>query len=428
MPVDQRNTHRAAWRAASMARVPFEPHATVGVALVGAGNRARQLLSNLVHVAGVEVVALVDVSTESLAETTSLLTGHGRPAPAVGDISRTEEIFARDDVDLVVVSSPWETHTPVAVAAMRAGKHVAVEVPAAVSVEQCWELVDTSEATRRHCVMLENCCYGRSELAVLNMVRRGLFGELLHGEAAYIHDLRRNLMTNQWRRQWHTRLNGNIYPTHGLGPVATYLDINRGDRFTSLVSVSTRTTSAIQDWARAHPTEPIVGDPAAERYVTGDINTSILATARGRTVLLQHQVIGPRPYDRRNLIVGTNGAFSDFPPRIYLEDKGGLSGFADEEEYVELDAIADQVGHELWRAEGERAARIGGHGGMDYLMLFRLISCMREGVPPDMDVYDAATWSAPIAFTAASVAAGGCAVELPDFTRGDWYSSRPGIP
>jgi predicted dehydrogenase len=327
-----------------------------------------------------------------------------------------------------LVSSPWETHTPVAVAAMRAGKHVAVEVPAAVSTEQCWELVDTSEATRRHCVMLENCCYGRSELAVLNMVRQGMFGELLHAEAAYIHDLRRILMTNQWRRQWHTRLNGNLYPTHGLGPVATYLDINRGDRFTSLVSLSTRTTSAIQDWAKAHPAEPIAGDPAAERYVTGDINTSILATAGGRTVLLQHQVVGPRPYDRRNLIVGTNGAFSDYPPRIYLEDRRGLSGFTDQEEYVDLAVLADQVDHELWRAGGERAARIGGHGGMDYLMLLRLTSAMREGAPPDMDVYDAATWSAPIGSTAASVAQGGSPVEIPDFTRGDWCLSRPGIP
>jgi predicted dehydrogenase len=236
-----------------------------------------------------------------------------------------ENLVKRDDLDVVYIPTPWRWHVPMAVAAMEAGKHVFVEVPAASTLEDCWKLVETSERTRRHCVMLENCCYGENELMVLGMVRAGLFGELTHAEAAYIHDLRNILFDNLeglWRRDEHFTRNGNLYPTHGLGPVAHYLDINRGDRFEALVSMSSReaSLSARRDRPAGRRSR------AKDTYACGDMNTSILRTARGRTVLLQHDVVTPRPYTRINHISGTKGAFRDYPARIFLDGSGKESG------------------------------------------------------------------------------------------------------
>jgi predicted dehydrogenase len=310
-----------------------------------------------------------------------------------------------------------------AVSAMKNGKHAAVEVPAAMTLEDCWQLVDTSERTRRHCMMLENCCYGYNELLVLNMVRDGQFGELTHGEAAYLHDLRGLLLSNRgeglWRRFWHSRRNGNLYPTHGLGPVAHYMGINRGDRFDFLVSVSSL-EAGLAAYARKRLPE---GDPKRnEKYVCGDMNTSILKTALGRTLMLQHNVSSPRPYSRLNTISGTQGIFTDYPPRIYLDGQEGG------ENWQGLDRFREKYEHGLWKKVGGIARKQGGHGGMDYIMSYRLIQCLREGLVPDMDAYDAAAWSAPAALSTASVNSGSAPQKFPDFTRGRWQEKRPDIP
>jgi hypothetical protein len=301
---------------------------------------------------------------------------------------------------------------------MSNGKHALVEVPAATTIEDCWKLVNTSERTRRHCIMCENCCYGESELMVLNMIRAGLFGELVHGEGGYVHDLRRILNENKseglWRRFPHTQKNGNLYPTHGLGPIANYMDIQRGDRFDYLVSMSSR-ERGLDAWRAANV--PKDSPKWKEKYICGDMNVSLIKTANGLTIVLEHDVVNPRPYDRINLISGTKAVFRDYPARIYVDDPK-------KEEFTSLETYKDAYTHPFWRANGERAKTEGDHGGMDFVMAARLIDAMRRGLVPDMDVYDAASWSAPGPLSIASVAQRSAAQQFPDFTRGLWKQKR----
>jgi predicted dehydrogenase len=302
---------------------------------------------------------------------------------------------------------------------MRAGKHAATEVPAASTLEEAWHLVQVSEETRRHCMMMENCCYNFNEMLVDRMVKAGAFGEILYAEAAYIHDLREILFENRdeglWRRTPHTNRDGNFYPTHGLGPVAWYLDIHKGDRFDYLVSMSTP-ERGLTEWRAAH--EPAGSPKWSEQYVAGDLNTSLIKTVRGRNILLQHNVTLPTPYSRLNAVRGTKGAFEDFPARLYLEGQPGGHAWRPID-----DALKAQYTHPLWQRIGEIARAKGGHGGMDYVMAFRLIETMREGLVPDFDVYDAAAWSAPWPLSEASLALSSAPVRFPDFTRGGWQST-----
>jgi hypothetical protein len=403
--------------AATMKGVPFEPHASVRVAMVGTGLRGKVLVEQLLAVEGVRVTALADIVAAKAQAVSRLVVAAGQPEPALYTNGERdfERLVERDDIDLVITATPWAWHVPVCLAAMRAGRHAATEVPAATTVDECWALVDASERTRRHCLMLENCCYGYNEMLVLAMVRAGLFGEIKHAAAAYNHDLRRILFENKdeglWRRQSHVDRNGNLYPTHGLGPVALYLDINRGDRFDYLVSMSTP-EFGLSAWREA---EIARDDPKwRETYRCGDLNSSLIRTVRGRTILLEHDVTSPRPYTRINRVQGTKGIFEDYPPRLYLEGQAGGEKFAP------IDAHKARYEHPLWTRTGELARTLGGHGGMDFVMLYRLVECMRQGAAPDMDVYDAAAWSVPGPLSEASVAQGSAPVAFPDFTRGHW--------
>ncbi len=391
--------------------------------MIGTGGRGTELLKNFLG-ADTEVRALCDPVAAKAQHAQSLVTQAGQKSPELytqGDHAY-EQLVARDDLDLVVIATPWRWHTPMAVAAMAHGKHVAVEVPAATTIEECWQLVDTSEQTRRHCIMLENCCYGENETLILNMVRAGLFGDLLYGEAAYIHDLRSELFSNAgeglWRRAVHTERDGNLYPTHGLGPVANYMGINRGDRFDYLVSMSTPARGLAAYRAEHVPQ----GDPKwQERYIDGDMNTSLIKTANGLTINLQHDVSNPHPYTRLNTIAGTKGVFKDYPPRIYFDGQAG------KEEYGSLDPYKERYENPLWRREGEIARKLGGHGGMDFIECYRLVESIRHGQVPDLDVYDAAAWSAPGPLSQQSLAGGSAPVQFPDFTRGRW-KERKGSP
>lgn len=398
----------------SMLGTPFEAHDVVRVGLVGTGGRQRSLLRNLVAMDGVEITAICDVDSEQAALAKEIAAAKG-PGQV---FNRYDDMLARDDIDLVMVATPWDEHTANAVAAMEAGKHVAVEVPAATTTEECWQLVDTSERTGRHCVMLENCCYGYNELLVLNLVQAGRLGALLHGEAAYLHDLRAMLFSrpDQWRRRHHTFRDGNLYPTHGLGPVAMYMAINRGDRFETLVSMSSP-QRGLDEWRKEHL--PADSPMQQDVFACGDINTSLIKTAHGRTIMLQHTVVNPRPYSRINLIEGTRGVFTDYPARIYIEEGDAP------EEFTDLEPYKQEFEHPLWTEEGERARRLGGHGGMDFIMLHRLVERMRAGEVPDMDVYDAAAWSVPGPLSEDSVRTGSSPVQFPDFTRGAWSTARP---
>jgi hypothetical protein len=400
--------------AATMMNVPFSA-VTPRIGLIGTGGRGTSLLENLLG-ADAKVLALCDIVHEKAEHAQSLVVKAGQNSPELytNGTHHFESLVAREDLDLVIIATPWDWHVEMAVAAMKHGKHSAVEVPAATTIEDCWKLVDTSEQTRRHCIMLENCCYGANETTVLRMVHAGLFGDLLYGEGAYLHDLRDELFSAKgeglWRRDFHTRFNGNLYPTHGLGPVANYMGIQRGDRFDYLVSMSTP-QRGLDEYRKAHVPD---SDPRwAERYITGDLNTSLIKTANGLNITLKHDTSNPRPYDRLNVIGGTKGVFVDYPPRIYFDGQGG------DEAWGPLDKFK-QYQHPLWAQEGEIAKKLGGHGGMDYIMLYRLLQCMREGLVPDMDVYDAATWSAPGPLSRASVENGSCPMKFPDFTRGHW--------
>ncbi len=397
-----------------MINVPFErKNPTLGI--IGVGGRGTSLLGNLLA-ADVQVTAICDIVPEKATHAQSLIEKAGQKSPTLytnGDHA-FEALVARDDLDLVVIATPWKWHVEMAVATMKHGKHAAVEVPAATTIEDCWKLVDTSEQTRKHCMMLENCCYGYNETLVLRMIQAGLFGDLLYGEGAYIHDLREELFSNKgeglWRRTEHTERDGNLYPTHGLGPVANYMGIQRGDRFDYIVSVSTP-QRGLDVYRKAHLDK---SDPRwAEHYIAGDMNVSLIKTEKGLSITLKHDVSNPHPYDRINTIAGTKGVFADYPPRIYFDGQAGG------EEWGSIDPYK-QYQHPLWKEEGAIAQKLGGHGGMDYIMLYRLLQCMREGVVPDMDVYDAAIWSAPGPLSRQSVEHGSAPVKFPDFTRGHW--------
>ena len=407
--------------AASMMGVPFARHATVRVAIVGTGLRGSSVLGELLAIDGVQITALCDIVPAKAQRAAKRVTSTGQPMPALytaGDRD-FEKLVTRDDIDIVYTATPWPWHTPVCLAALQAGKHAATEVPAATSLEECWALVDASEKARKHCMLMENCCYDFNETLVNTMIKKGLFGEILYAEAAYIHDLRSLLFEDRdeglWRRFPHTNRQGNFYPTHGLGPVAWYLDIHGGDRFDYLVSMSTQ-ERGLSLWREAHV--PKDSPKWRETYIEGDINSSLVKTFRGKTILLQHAVTTPTPYDRLNSVRGTKGVFKDYPARIYLEGQAGG------EEYQPIDSFKADHTHPLWTRIGEIARQKGGHGGMDYIMAYRLIECMREGLPPDFDVYDAAAWSAPWPLSETSVRNGGVPVKFPDFTRGGWQTVR----
>ena len=403
----------------SMMGVKFERRDIVRLGMVGVGLRGTSVLKEFLAIDKVQVNAVCDVVKDKCVRAADLVekTGQKRPAIYADGARAFEKLSTRDDLDFIYIATPWEWHVPQVLAALKAGKHAGTEVPAAYTLEDCWKLVETSETTRRHCLIMENCCYDDSETMVLNMVRSGLFGDLVHGECAYNHDLREILFEDKdeglWRRKHHTLRDSNLYPTHGLGPMAQYMEINRGDRFDHIVSMS-----SLHLGLEAYRQNHVATGNAKwkEVYKTGDYNTSIIKTARGRTILLQHNVTTPRPYDRINLIQGTKGIFRDYPPRIFIDGQEGGHN------WTTLDKYKDRYESPLWKNQGETARKLGGHGGMDYLMCYRLIQCMREGLEPDINVYDAAAWSAPGPLSELSVAKGSMPIKFPDFTRGQWQN------
>jgi predicted dehydrogenase len=399
---------------------PIDP---VRIGFVGIGGRGSSLVRLLLELEGVEIRAVCDLIEERVAKAQRWVQDAGQPKPSGYFPGETDfkQLCEREDLDLVVTATPWRWHVPVCVSAMKAGKHAATEVPAAVTVDECWQLVENSEKHNRHCVMLENCCYGRTEMMILNMVRKGLFGELIHGEAGYMHELRedRELIapgpSTEWRLEHMRRRNGNLYPTHGLGPVAQCMNIDRGDRFDFLVSMSSKSRGL-----NLHYTKRFGADhPLAKReYALGDVNFSMIRTVNGCTIMVGHDTQLPRPYSRINTVQGTKGIFQGYPDRIHIETDGAGHDWESPEEY------RAEYEHPLWKELLERAEGKG-HGGMDYMELYRLIQALRTGTPPDMNVYDAASWSVVSGLSERSVANKSRPVEFPDFTRGKWKTNPP---
>ncbi len=405
-----------------------KPLETVRVGFIGVGARGSGHVAQMKTLEGVEVVAIADNHEPTLRRVCDGLAKSGGRPPAAygnGDLDY-KRMLDRDDIDIVIIATPWEWHARMCVDAMQAGKHAFSEVPAAVRLDECWQLVETCEKTQKHCMMMENCCYDREELFCLNLCRLGLFGDLLHGEAAYLHDLRDQMHdwphgTGSWRTYHYARRNGNLYPTHGLGPVAQYMGINRGDRFDYLSAVASPALGRAA-FAKAHfpPGHPWNKFP---HWNCGDMVSTIIKTALGRTILVEWDETSPRPYSRLNLIQGTKGAFAGYPSRLALE--GVTSATHEWTEGSRLEPILQKYEHPLWKRMGEVAAKHGGHGGMDWLMLWRMVSCLRHGEPLDQDVYDAAAWSAVGPLSEKSIAGRSQSVDVPDFTRGRWKTSQP---
>lgn len=395
----------------------------VRVAFIGVGARGSGHVTQLCQIDGVEVVAICDNHLPTLERSiNNVVERQKRPTPlAFGkDKDDYKRMLERKDIDAVFIATPWEEHVRMAVDTMNSGKHAFVEVPAALTVEDCWKLVETSERTQKNCMMMENVCYGREELLVLNMVRNGVFGDLLHGEGAYIHDLRSQMHeiehgTGSWRTYEYAKHNGNLYPTHGLGPIAQYMDINRGDAFDYMVSMSSPSLSRA---LYAKSAFPAGHERQSIKFICGDINTSIIKTKKGRTIMVQWDEQLPRPYNRLNLLQGTKGVWGGYPDRMAYESKPGAA-----EEWQEGDDLKpwyEKHEHPLFKRMGEEAKKNGGHGGMDFLMLWRIIYCLRNGLPLDQDVYDAAAWSVVTPLSETSVANRGRSMDFPDFTRGEW--------
>lgn len=401
------------------------PIQQVKVGLIGLGNRGAEhaRLVNAVGLGKAKITAICDIRTAFADKCFDVLqkTGGQKPAVHAGKPDAWKELCRRDDVDIVIISTPWEDHVPQAVYAMQQGKHVALEVPAALTIEECWQLVNTAEETQRNCIMLENVCYGNEELWLLNMAESGVFGTLTYAECAYIHDLRELLFSktyyyNQWRLRHNLERDGNLYPTHGLGPVAQYMNIDRGDRFDFCVSMSNRQV-CLDEYAQT--VEPDHQFYQKTGFAHGDMNNTLIKTAKGRTILLQHDVVTSRPYSRINMLAGTKAFHKGYPSQMSVDGQG--HGFLKEEAYKEY---RERFAHPLWKKLEGEAEKNGGHGGMDFVMLWRMIDCLNRGVELDMDVYDAASWSVVTPLSELSVQLGSVPVRFPDFTRGYWKNER----
>ena len=411
---------------------------TIKVAIIGCGARGGTHYPQLSAFEGTEFVGICDLHKD-LAERAKkrvLANGKGERHKNVKLYTAAkhayQKMLAETKPDLVYVVTPWEWHAPMAIDAMNAGAHVCVEVPLTTSIKECWEVIDTSEKTKKHCMMLENVNYGRDELMFLNMCRQNLFGELLHGEAAYIHELRGQMRsvetgrgTGSWRTHHWAQENGNLYPTHGLGPVAQYMNIGRtDDTFRRIVSFSSPAKNH-QLWVDKN-TKP--GSKLRDiEFNGGDINTSIIKTHLGRTIMVQWDESSPRPYSRHNLIQGTKGTGAGFPTRVALE--GGVPGATKNHHgWAQGDGLKEmyeKYDHPLYTRMKEVAKKHGGHGGMDAMMNFRVVECLREGQPLDQNVYEGCLWSAVTPLTRKSVAEDGMPQDFPDFTRGQWKNTKP---
>ena len=388
----------------------------VRVGVIGIGGRATELMKTLWAVEGVAIPVLCDLIPERMEHGADILVEQGAPRPELTTDYR--EVLAREDVDGVIVATSWNDHAEIAIAAMKAGKPVGFEVGGASSLDQCWELVKTWEATRTPCMMLENCCYGRYELAVLNMIRDGLFGEVVHCEGGYRHNLSvdapRGLRTGNQRAYHHLYRNAELYPTHEIGPISKYLDINRGNRFLTLTSTASKPVG-LNKYVEEH----LETDPALyHRFALGDVVTTVLKCARGETVVIFHDTSLPRPYSRGNCVQGTNGIWAEINKSIYIEGRSPAHKWEPIEEYLK------EYEHPIWKEFQEKGVQ-GGHDGMDYLMLSAFVDSVRNGTQFPIDIYDSAVWFAITCLSEQSISLGSAPVAVPDFTNGKWVYREP---
>lgn len=382
------------------------PIECVRIGFVGLGVRAKRAVHRMMHIEGCCITALCDLVKENIDEAVAIIAEQNGKTPAIfNGENGWKQLCETEDVDLVYICTDWASHADIAVYAMQCGKHVATEVPAATTISDCWRLVDTAEATQRHCIMLENCCYDEFELCSINMAQQGVLGDIIHAEGSYLHDLRERIASNDygerkwsnWQIEFMNSHNGNPYPTHGLGPIALAMNIHRGDRMKSIVSVSSMRT----------------GDKDG---LNGTMNSSLITTEKGKTILVQHCISLPRPYSRSFLLSGTEGFAQKYPIPMFAfapDSENAITG-------EECENITKKYVHPFVAEYKERGTELCGRRWIDYAMDCRLIHCLRNGLPLDMNVYDAVLWSSLVELTDTSASNGGAPIEIPDFTRGRW--------
>jgi predicted dehydrogenase len=400
-----------------------DPAKPIRLGMIGMGSRGNNLLDTLLMFPEADVRAVCDVlpdRAQNAARKIEQRTSRHVEAYAGSELA-WEKLMGRADLDAVLIVTPWEWHARMAVAAMRTGKYPGVEVPAAITTHDCWDLVRTSEQTGIPCMMLENVCYFQRVLTLLRMVREGVFGDVLHCEVGYQHDCRYLMLDAQGKLTWRGRhsatLNGNLYPTHAVGPVAQWMNINRGDRFVSLVSMSTPARGLKRYAAEKLGPEH---ELARRNYTQGDINTTLLKTANGLTVTLYYNILSPRPYDSIQRLQGLKGIYQGINSSISLEQPGKGA-----EQWEPFEPYQQKYPHPLWQAFAADAAKAGGHEGAEYLMFHDFLKAVRNQAPAPQNVTDAATWSAIVPLSIESVAHGSKPVAFPDFTRGQWKQTPP---
>lgn len=407
------------------------PIDTVRVGFVGLGMRGSEAVRRYLYIPGAKITAVCDIEQAKADSVLRTVADAKLPAPMVyaGKEDSWKDLCENPDIDLVYIATDWKNHAPIAKYAMEKGKHVAIEVPAALDLDEIWGLVDTAEKNKRHCMMLENCVYDFFELNTLNMAQQGLFGDIVHVEGSYIHNLADfwDAYWNDWRMDYNSKHRGDIYPTHGMGPACQLLDIHRGDKMNVLVAMDTEALGAPQWLEKTRGKAP-------EKFANGDHTMTMIRTENGKTIHIQHDVVNPRPYTRMYQLTGTKGFANKYPNEGYafepeqlapgtIPDHQNLSahGYITDEQ---RDALTRQYLHPLIKEVGEAAREVGGHGGMDYIMDYRLIYCLRNGLPLDMDVYDMAEWCSLAPLSALSIENGSAPVEVPDFTRGAWKKQK----
>lgn len=414
-------------------KLAVDPIPTVRIAFIGLGMRGPGAVERMTHIEGVEIVALCDVVEENVKKMNHLLVGKGLPEAQefYGNTEIFKEVTSLPNVDLIYVATDWLHHAKVGIQALKDGKHVAIEVPSAMNMDEIWELINLAEQKRLHCIPLENCCYDFFELTTLNMVQQGLLGEVLHGEGAYIHGLqpywdqywKNDPDSIGWRMDYNRKHRGDLYPTHGIGPVCQAMNIHRGDKMNFLVSVDTKA----------------VGNPAFAKekwgkdltdFRNGDHTSTLIRTEKGKTILIEHNVTSPRPYSRMYQLTGTKGFANKYPIQGYALDGNEIDPeIAANHENLNAHSFVPQevrqqlmetYKHPIVKDIEEKAKTVGGHGGMDFVMDYRMIYCLQKGLPMDMDVYDLAEWCCLIPLTEISLDNNSAPIEIPDFTRGNW--------
>lgn len=401
---------------------------TVRVGFIGLGMRGPGAVQRFMHIPGVQIVALCDLIPEQVEKSQKNLKNAGLPEAATysGSEDAWKKLCDRDDIDLVYIATDWKNHADMGVYAMEQGKHVAIEVPAAMTLDEIWKLINTSEKTRKHCMQLENCVYDFFELTTLNMAQQGVMGEVLHVEGAYIHNLEDfwTAYWNNWRMDYNQEHRGDVYATHGMGPACQVLNIHRGDRMKTLVAMDTKAVNGPAYVKKQTGKE-------VKNFQNGDQTTTLIRTENERTMLIQHNVMTPRPYSRMYQVVGTEGYASKYPIEEYclrpsqmdakdVPNHENLNAHGSVPTEVKKALMAKYKSPILDQELEETAKKVGGHGGMDYLMDYRLVYCLRNGLPLDMDVYDLAEWCCMAELTRLSIENNSAPVAVPDFTRGGW--------